>query len=664
MKQKDVYKDAVGRHSLHFFIIFIILSSLSFASFTAVISSDPVPTDTLQSVTDRGSVTTNAVTVNNNLNVNGQISGTNLVSNNQICFGASCRTSWAEAEGVDVEYLEEYMYRYVNSRGHNLLTNSWLLLDSIYNFDRAGVSLYSNDSVGYKHSLKVTGSRTVLSNEFVPIDSNKMLYGSIYGKALQHGGNPASNFIGIQQYDKNGNAIGVNRFFRNDNTETYLSQDLLIGDTEICVDNITNWGFSGNNNRVGIFSDTYYRNNYHDYYLADADVANRRINAINSTTNCGTLTAPWSVRNIEVGTPVASMRVGASYAYFIGAGLNAELSTDEWRKFEGVIYPRDSIFDNHNIGDFYRPGVSFVQLVIISANGGNNDYKYLWDGMTLIQPERSTIVRTLSETLVESVLSPNGIAHFNPRFRILASGNMQWFQSSSNVNEFSPQIELLYESSDSRLRINTNLRVDGTVFYGALSALSPHALLGEPDIGYTRICKQATDGAIVMKKIEFIDGKYQSVYYKNEEDCQKIQLVESHEKEFIKVDSTNMIQRTHGLYKNIWTNELEENHQDEIIPIPLYEIGEKVQKGELFIYDNIVYEVLQTHITQDDWKPDEVPTIYKIYVDYTTPSEWVQPQGSHDCYPLNAQVTFNGQTYKSNHDCNVWQPPTLWSVVE
>jgi len=37
-------------------------------------------------------------------------------------------------------------------------------------------------------------------------------------------------------------------------------------------------------------------------------------------------------------------------------------------------------------------------------------------------------------------------------------------------------------------------------------------------------------------------------------------------------------------------------------------------------------------------------------------TEWVQPTGGHDAYPLGAKVTHNSLTWESIVDNNVWEP--------
>lgn len=45
--------------------------------------------------------------------------------------------------------------------------------------------------------------------------------------------------------------------------------------------------------------------------------------------------------------------------------------------------------------------------------------------------------------------------------------------------------------------------------------------------------------------------------------------------------------------------------------------------------------------------------------------QWVQPTGAHDAYPLGAEVTHNGQDWRSDHAANVWEPGVFgWSPID
>lgn len=50
----------------------------------------------------------------------------------------------------------------------------------------------------------------------------------------------------------------------------------------------------------------------------------------------------------------------------------------------------------------------------------------------------------------------------------------------------------------------------------------------------------------------------------------------------------------------------------------------------------------------------------------TTPPAWVQPVGAQDAYPKGAKVTYQGSTYESLIDGNVWSPtayPAGWKKL-
>ena len=89
-------------------------------------------------------------------------------------------------------------------------------------------------------------------------------------------------------------------------------------------------------------------------------------------------------------------------------------------------------------------------------------------------------------------------------------------------------------------------------------------------------------------------------------------------------------------------------------------IGLNIPSG----YNGKVYVVLQDHRLQEDWKPSEVPALYRLKEDPADEwPEWVQPTGAHDAYAKGAKVTFEGEHYVSLIDANVYSPaayPAGW----
>lgn len=88
--------------------------------------------------------------------------------------------------------------------------------------------------------------------------------------------------------------------------------------------------------------------------------------------------------------------------------------------------------------------------------------------------------------------------------------------------------------------------------------------------------------------------------------------------------------------------------------------------GERFVYNNILYKVLQTHTSQLDWTPDTTPSLYtKVLIpDKNVIPEWQQPDSTNG-YMIGDKVTYNGQIYESLIDNNIWSPvdyPAGWQL--
>jgi len=93
--------------------------------------------------------------------------------------------------------------------------------------------------------------------------------------------------------------------------------------------------------------------------------------------------------------------------------------------------------------------------------------------------------------------------------------------------------------------------------------------------------------------------------------------------------------------------------------------NEVVKAGQVRTYNVIDYECLQSHITQLGWEPDKVPALWKKVSNPDVIEEWLQP-GSTNPYMKGDKVLFNGNTYESVIDNNVWSPaayPGGWKLI-
>ena len=92
-----------------------------------------------------------------------------------------------------------------------------------------------------------------------------------------------------------------------------------------------------------------------------------------------------------------------------------------------------------------------------------------------------------------------------------------------------------------------------------------------------------------------------------------------------------------------------------------YVAGDKVK------YENILYKCLQGHTSQSDWMPPEAPGLWArvLIPDQNIIPEWEQPD-STNAYMAGDKVTYNGRTYESVIDNNIWSPsdyPAGWKEI-
>lgn len=98
-------------------------------------------------------------------------------------------------------------------------------------------------------------------------------------------------------------------------------------------------------------------------------------------------------------------------------------------------------------------------------------------------------------------------------------------------------------------------------------------------------------------------------------------------------------------------------------PFVPYEVGNRRYNAA----DQKLYECLQAHTSQADWRPDMTPSLWKRVSTEEWP-EWVQPAGATDAYSQGDKVSHNGSHWISLVDGNVWEPseavPTLWELKQ
>ena len=120
--------------------------------------------------------------------------------------------------------------------------------------------------------------------------------------------------------------------------------------------------------------------------------------------------------------------------------------------------------------------------------------------------------------------------------------------------------------------------------------------------------------------------------------------------------------------KLILANELTDDEiLDMVYLYPAWNVGVEYKVGDMVEYLGKLYEVIQAHTSQDDWRPVDVPALFTSRMPEGVIPEWTQPTGAHDAYNIGDKVIFEGQVYESLIDGNTWSPtdyPQGWELIE
>lgn len=91
------------------------------------------------------------------------------------------------------------------------------------------------------------------------------------------------------------------------------------------------------------------------------------------------------------------------------------------------------------------------------------------------------------------------------------------------------------------------------------------------------------------------------------------------------------------------------------------------EKDVRVLFEGILYRCLQAHTSQDAWTPTAAPSLWaKVLIpDPEVIPEWEQPDSTNP-YMKGDKVMFEGQTYESLIDNNIWSPsayPAGWKLL-
>lgn len=101
---------------------------------------------------------------------------------------------------------------------------------------------------------------------------------------------------------------------------------------------------------------------------------------------------------------------------------------------------------------------------------------------------------------------------------------------------------------------------------------------------------------------------------------------------------------------------------------PSWKAGNSYSIGDRVLYNDILYKVIIAHNSQEDWIPEVSPSLFtKVLIpNPDVIPEWEQPESTNG-YMVGDKVIFNGKTYVSVIDNNIWSPeayPAGWNIIE
>ena len=90
---------------------------------------------------------------------------------------------------------------------------------------------------------------------------------------------------------------------------------------------------------------------------------------------------------------------------------------------------------------------------------------------------------------------------------------------------------------------------------------------------------------------------------------------------------------------------------------PVWKSETQYTAGDRVLYNDVLYKVVTAHVSQDTWTPVDAPSLFaKVLIpNENIIPEWEQPNSTNP-YMAGDKVTYNGKTWISTVDNNVWAP--------
>lgn len=282
--------------------------------------------------------------------------------------GTWCATKEATGNTIVIAKYDKQKCQYFPS--DNLVTNG----DGSYGYNlnfpqltfvKEGDKGYFTDRTAY----------SIMSDEFIQIDPN----GTYTISADMKSSNTTSTYyIGAAEYDIDHKDIRAPHYKYIENTLTTLTKELKKGDTEVYVNDLTNFysASTTHSNNLGLIFWNYKDSTGYTYpaltYSRNAWTTLYTYNNIDKVGKKIKLTVPWAYDTVPTGTKLSQSQSGRTFNY---VAKEATTATANWVNYKGTIKgtgvgPGDTV-------NQFRPGTRYIKFFIYSNfNGIANTTSY------------------------------------------------------------------------------------------------------------------------------------------------------------------------------------------------------------------------------------------------------------------------------------------------
>ncbi len=271
--------------------------------------------------------------------------------------------------------------------GENLVTNATGQYGNLLNFsqfDAFDTEEYYFEPGSFRQSLR----RTRMTDEIVPVDANYEYEVCTYIKGEWEEGTTPRFYAGVVPYDADRRRIRPNNVRWRSGTDTFLAQPLAQGDTEIYLEDASNWvdfehSYDGHRRTIGIYPYTNDEGYSYPAYTYTRHVRSNAwdIDAVDFEENIIYLNHSWNLSNPAdpngvwpAGTPVANHHSGGSYMYTAASNRN---TPEEWTQFCGTIRGLSSLGGGSS--SYFWQGTEYVRFLwLLNRTSGTDGWGDPW----------------------------------------------------------------------------------------------------------------------------------------------------------------------------------------------------------------------------------------------------------------------------------------------